>query len=91
MRFDVKNLIKKRIYCIVCKIFVSNMASEMLKFNIFTTKICKTIFCKYNVIIAEYTVAPHKSSDITSEFYVFTKIYTYTFLKFYVRSKTKVL
>jgi hypothetical protein len=44
MGFDVKNLIKKRIYCIVCKIFVSNMASEMLKFYIFTTKICKTAF-----------------------------------------------
>jgi hypothetical protein len=44
MWFDVENLIKQQIYCIVCKIFVSNMASEMLKFNIYTTKICKTIF-----------------------------------------------
>jgi hypothetical protein len=79
MRFDVKNLIKTRIYCIVWKIFVFNMASEMLKFNIFTTKICKTIFCKYNVTIAERTVANSQSSDITSEFCVFTKIYTHTF------------
>jgi hypothetical protein len=52
------------------------MASEMLKFNIFTTKICKTIYCKYNVTIAERTVAHPESNDITSEFCVFTKIYT---------------
>jgi hypothetical protein len=37
--FDFKNVIKKRIYCIVCKIFISNMVSKMLKFNKFTTKI----------------------------------------------------
>jgi hypothetical protein len=43
VRFDVKTLIKKRIYYIFCKIFVSKMASEILKFNIFTTKICKNI------------------------------------------------
>jgi hypothetical protein len=64
MRFDVKNLIEKRIDYIVCKIFVSNMASNPI------------YLCKFNVTIAERTVAPHKNSDITSEFCIFTKIYT---------------
>jgi hypothetical protein len=32
------------------------------------------LFCKHNVTLAEHTVAIHTSSDITSEFFVFTKI-----------------
>jgi hypothetical protein len=43
MQFFVEHLIEKRIYSIVCMIFVLNMAAEMWKCNIFTTKICKTI------------------------------------------------
>jgi hypothetical protein len=37
------------------------------------------LFCKYNVILAEHTVASHISSDITSELFIFTKIHTNIF------------
>jgi hypothetical protein len=39
------------------------------------------LFCKYNVILAEHTVASHTSSDITGEFCDFTKNHTNIFLK----------
>jgi hypothetical protein len=61
MRFDVKNLIKKRIYCIICKIFVSNMANMKCKNLIYLQLKFVKLFCKY-VILAEHTVASHTYS-----------------------------
>jgi hypothetical protein len=45
------------------------------------------LFCKYNVLLAEHTVASHTNSAITNEFCVFTKIHTKILYTYHLHTK----
>jgi uncharacterized membrane protein YesL len=65
MRFFVEHLIEKRIYSIVCIIFVLNMAWLLKCENVIylLLKFIK-LFCKHNFIIAGTVVACYINSEI---------------------------
>jgi hypothetical protein len=64
--------------CKISAILTGNcvLCCHFNKFYIFTQLKFVKLYCKYNVILAEHTVASHTSSNITGKFCVFTNIHT---------------